>query len=113
MIIDCHAHVAAEGVLPTTFFKVWAENISRNLPSNFVDDLRQVIQGNDDPDCTKLLAEMDAAGIDKTVLLIIDFGLGFAEEIIPLEALYLRHRELLQAHPERLLVFAGIDPRRG
>jgi uncharacterized protein len=113
MIIDCHAHVAAEGVLPTTFFKGWAENISRNLPSNFGDDLRQVIQGNDDPDCTKLLAEMDAAGIDKTVLLIIDFGLRFAQEITPLEELYLRHRELLEAHPNRLLVFAGIDPRRG
>jgi uncharacterized protein len=114
MIIDCHAHLAAEGVLPTSFFDSWAANISRNLPPNSPDDALHLFHHfNDDPDCAKLLAEMDAAGIDQTVLLIIDFGLDFAEETMPLEALYLRHRELSTTYPERLLVFAGIDPRRG
>jgi predicted TIM-barrel fold metal-dependent hydrolase len=114
MIIDFHAHVASAAVLPATFFDSWAENICRRLPAGAREGVRRLLlQLNDDPDCSRLLAEMDLAGIDKAVLLIIDFGYSFPDEAVPLESLYRRHREVAAAHPDRFVVFGGIDPRRG
>jgi predicted TIM-barrel fold metal-dependent hydrolase len=114
MIIDCHAHVAAEGMLPTAFFESWTDNLARSLPTGGRDGLRRLFcQLNHDPYCDRLIAEMDAAGIDKTVLLIIDFGLTFSREVMPLELAYQRHRELLERYSDRFLVFGGIDARRG
>jgi predicted TIM-barrel fold metal-dependent hydrolase len=113
MIIDCHAHLAAEGVLPSAFFDSWAANISSNARAGISDDLRQLIHHlNDDPEGAKLLTEMAAANIEKTVLLIIDFGVAFKEST-PLETLYLKHRDLLLEYPGKFVVFAGVDPRRG
>jgi uncharacterized protein len=68
---------------------------------------------NQDHGCDKLVAEMDRAGIAKTVLLIVDFGFAYPDQRDALERNYALHRELMKRHPGRFIVFAGIDPRRG
>lgn len=115
MIIDCHGHVASTRILPQPFFAGWAENLHRklgmaDLPAERVESL--LLEMLDDENCTELLAEMDEAGIDKVVLLIIDFSFAFPDWPFDLEAIHRFHRTLLN-HSDRFLVFSGIDPRRG
>jgi len=118
MIIDSHAHAAMEEVLPVRFFDGWVDNLERLLPPNSPPEKRDALSAlfrrlNQDPHCDKLIAEMDRAGIDKTVLLIVDFGFAYPEEHHRLQDIYQMHRTLIQRHPNRFIVFAGIDPRRG
>jgi uncharacterized protein len=118
MIIDSHAHAALEDVLPVRFFDGWVENLERLLPPNGSPVQRKALASlfraqNQDPGCDKLIAEMDRAGIDKTVLLIIDFGYAYPEEFDRLEDIFDLHRSIMERHPGRFIVFAGVDPRRG
>ena len=117
MIIDCHCHIASSKVLPGPFFEGWSATIKRNLPyklspaqSQRVDSL--LLDLNEDPGCSKLLQEMDEAGIGKAVLLVIDFGIVFKDLDLDIEALHLEHKRLID-HSDRFIAFAGIDPRRG
>src|SRR5207244_5356608 len=71
---------------------------------------RQKLQ---DPLCDALVAEMDAAGIAKSVLLIPDFTLALKDCALTIEEAYERHRAVLARHPGRFEVFGGIDPRWG
>lgn len=118
MIIDIHAHAALEQVLPARFFDGWIYNLERLLPSDPSAEQRVALTAmfrsiNQDPGCDKLVAEMDRAGISKTVLLIIDFGYAYPDQLDQLEKIYQIHREFMERHPGRFIVFAGIDPRRG
>lgn len=118
MIIDSHAHAAMEAVLPVRFFDGWVDNLERLLPPGASPAQRASLVAmfralNQDPDCDKLVAEMDRAGIDRTVLLIVDFGFAYPDEFGRLEDVYRLHRDIMQRHPGRFIVFAGMDPRRG
>ncbi|HEY6559898.1 MAG TPA: amidohydrolase family protein [Polyangiaceae bacterium] len=118
MIIDSHTHLASPVALPGVFFDGWAENVRRLLPPDVpvahqtrIEDTFRL--GRLDPDGDQLVAEMDAAGIDVSVSLIIDYGLAFPGHVPPLEAVFAAHRALLERHRGRFVVFAGVDPRRG
>jgi predicted TIM-barrel fold metal-dependent hydrolase len=118
IIIDSHAHLATEQVLPVRFFDGWVDNLERLLPSDAGLGQRERLNAmfrrlNQDPHCDKLLAEMDRAGIAKTVLLIVDFAFAYPADPDLLQEVYAMHRDLLRRHPGRFIVFAGIDPRRG
>ncbi len=117
MIIDCHAHVASPKHLPPKFFEGWAKTVKRGLSRRLEPReearLDQLFAGlNQDPDCSQMVKEMDAAGIDKSVLLVIDFGEVFGDIDVDLEAL---HRDVARIAREtgRFVGFAGVDPRRG
>lgn len=118
MIFDCHAHVASNKILPDRFFDGWVDNIIAAMPNKATDLQVAAIQKmfrelNSDHDCTKLISEMDAAQIDKSVLLIIDFGFVYQGEADPIEDIYAIHRRINEQHPGRFSIFTGVDPRRG
>lgn len=118
MIIDCHTHLASSQVIPAPFIRGMSENIyagtaaaSYPAPLNSIDTaLRGMMSFDDSGD--RLVAEMDQAGIDRSVLLIVDFGICFPDAFPDLEAVYTLHHNVMQRHPGRFEVFAGIDPRR-
>lgn len=117
MIIDCHSHVASQKVLPPGFFDGWSRTVKSNLPYRLdeaqeqrVDELLREL--NEDPDCTKMLSEMDAARIDLAVLLIIDFGIVFPDLPLTIEELHLEHKKIID-RSDRFIAFSGVDPRRG
>lgn len=115
MIIDSHGHVASTRVLPREFFKGWAENLQRKLGMDDVPVERvesMLLDMLRDESCDELLDEMDEAGIDKVLLLIIDFAFVFPEAQFDLEEVHRIHRQLLEKS-DRFLVFSGVDPRRG
>lgn len=118
MTIDCHTHIASARVIPAPFVKGMSDNIYANavvMQENIKAENINMLLGrlmSFDEDCDKLLAEMDKAGIEKSVLLIVDFGITFPDEAEDLETLYVLHKRILDRYPGRFEVFAGIDPRR-
>jgi len=116
VIIDCHAHVASTAFLPKSFFDGWVQTMKAGMGPMSESQERRLTDLFDrlcaDPDCEQLLAQMDEAGIDQTVLLLIDFGLAFPGAA-DVQELHLRTRDLMRRHPGRFVGFAGVDPRRG
>jgi predicted TIM-barrel fold metal-dependent hydrolase len=111
MVIDFHTHLGSHRIYPERFIEVLLDEDGcvphREL---LVAQARRWLR---DDDGTRLLKEMDEAGIGTSVLLIIDAGLRFGEAPLTIEQSYALHRRLLQRYPGRFVVFAGVDPRRG
>jgi predicted TIM-barrel fold metal-dependent hydrolase len=117
MIIDCHCHIASERVLPPQFFAGWSQTISANLGYAATSEQGSRIKAllaelNEDPQCTRLLAEMDVAGIDLAILLVIDFGIAFGDLSLSIEELHLEHKKIIE-RSDRFIAFSSVDPRRG
>lgn len=105
MIIDVHAHVWEKGLIQGDM-SAMVESIQKEMGFK---DLDNLYNGSLD----RLIREMDEAGIDKTVILPLDYefvysGGGFTfKEFNDLAGQYLKEA------PDRIIAFAGIDPRRG
>jgi hypothetical protein len=65
-----------------------------------------------DPDGTKHIARMDEAGIEKAVILHLDYGILFGEAEMTIEQQNQHVSEIVRLHPNRFLWFCGVDPRR-
>ena len=114
MIVDMHTHLFGA---PRKFFHGVARYITHEFAKQGIHESNEEIgdslmETSDDPDAEGLLAEMDGAGIDKSVLLPADFGLALGEAEISIEEINKRYAELAQKHPDRLIAFVGVDPRR-
>jgi len=61
-----------------------------------------------------IVRDMDAAGIDKSVLLAVDWGLAryLSDLKLSVEEINRTYADAVKRHPQRLVAFAGIDPRR-
>lgn len=111
MIIDIHSHIAFNQIYPSQYLKGMVKDLLADVNETKLDSyLSFFLQ---DKFCDRQLKQMDNAGIDKSLLLIIDGGIGMNEPLLPLDVIHQLHHIVLQNHPERFIVFAGIDPRRG
>jgi uncharacterized protein len=113
MIIDIHSHLAFNKIFPEKFLSGVAgtldakDEIQRRLVGQLVSNSLSDSNGS------QFIRRMDIAGIDKSVLLIADFGFSLGEAALSLEDIFLLHKTVLDAYPDRFLVFGGVDPRRG
>lgn len=103
MIIDAHCHIWEDRLISGEMEKLLADVTERFG----VDDPEQIRDGT----IGRLIGEMDEAGIDKTVLLSLDAGLAFASDVTVRD--YNDYvADIVREHPDRIIGFAGIDPRR-
>lgn len=117
MILDGHCHVASTDFVPEQFLAGVVGNMYRKLsaegaspsPARLMDSL---VAQNQDHQADALVAEMDAAGVDRSVLLVPDFTLRLDCKLT-LAEMALRHHQIRQRHPGRFWVYIGVDPRRG
>ena len=58
------------------------------------------------------MAEMDEAGIDKSVIFPVDFGVPLGDPEVPIDEVNKKFAEVAKKHHDRFCAFAGIDPRR-
>jgi predicted TIM-barrel fold metal-dependent hydrolase len=66
-----------------------------------------------DPTGEKLVATMDAAGVNSTCIFAVDYGLATKEESkVPIEDQNRTIAEVASRFPDRLVAFFTIDPRR-
>jgi predicted TIM-barrel fold metal-dependent hydrolase len=110
MIIDIHSHIAYAPIYPEHFLSGMFTGLSGNEKNKLSKLLPVFLK---DINGSVFLKQMDLAGIDKTVLLIIDGGIALGEAKLSIEEIYKIHFDILIKNPDRFIVFAGIDPRRG
>ncbi len=112
-VIDTHTHLYSEDMTPSYWIDAMAaygSSISTRSPE-FVRE--RIASDWFDPYADLLIADMDAAGIDKSVVFILDFALyGGVGDSISLARRYELFAQAVARHPERLVLYGGIDPRR-
>jgi len=113
MIIDIHAHLADYDGVAEPFWDGWAE-VSALRINRPLENVKRRLPEMLDISGDMIVEDMDAAGIDKSVLLPVDWGLArYLGELKPsIEDINRIYADAVKKYPERLIAFAGIDPRR-
>ncbi len=118
MIIDVHAHLVEKEHMPETWWRKVTAREVRNIarPGEALGLERAIERFADilsDPKGEKLIRAMDEAGVDRAVLLPLDYYLAFGRSATGVEELNEFYAKMAASHPGRLIAFAGVDPRRG
>ena len=120
MVIDAHVHLLAEGFMHDR----WWDGLGRAmggrmaargaaLPGPPLAVAKELAQARFfDPDGSKLIAQMDAAGVARSVLLALDYGLLTGEPATPIADQNALVLEVARRHPGRIIPVYTIDPRR-
>jgi predicted TIM-barrel fold metal-dependent hydrolase len=113
MIIDVHTHLCDYDSVAKPFWDGWAE-LSALRVNRPVEKVQRRLPEFWDISGDMVVKDMDAAGIDKSVLLLIDWGLAryLGEPKLSIEGINKVYADAVKKHPQRLIAFAGIDPRR-
>jgi predicted TIM-barrel fold metal-dependent hydrolase len=111
-IIDAHAHWYRLDI-------IWPEDVWSFILSSFstlsggkfnVEGVKDIFV---DQDGSKLIRNMDEAGIDKIIVLPVDFGILYQREPeIDFWGMNKLYSELAKAYPDRIFTYFGVDPRR-
>jgi len=113
MIIDIHTHLCNPDVVAQPYWDGWVEigALRANRP---LQKVRKRLPELWNITGDRTVEDMDAAGIDKSVLLVIDWGLarGLGEPKLSIEEINKVYADAADKYPQRLVAFAGVDPRR-
>ncbi|QYF92629.1 amidohydrolase family protein [Massilia sp. PAMC28688] len=117
-LIDGHTHVASTHFIPTEFMDGIVDNMMEQMHLSPVPVAREramarLLAGYQDHDADIQVREMDKLGIEKSVLLLPDFTYALKGNAYTVDEMFARHWHILQRHPGRFEVFAGVDPRWG
>ena len=104
MIIDMHAHFWERDSIQ----KDMARLLDSVAEETGVQDKEAFFDGS----LERLIREMDEAGIDKTVLLPLDYEFLYAGGNFSFKDYNNQAGKYMKACPDRIIAFAGIDPRR-
>ncbi|MCC8958125.1 amidohydrolase family protein [Bradyrhizobium sp. Pear77] len=112
MIIDPHVHVLDKGHWPKEWWdwvaRDWANRVPGRKPEDIVEKAEENLL---DPDGGRLISQMDSAGVDVSVILPIDWGVDY-HAARTLDEINQHAEAVARLHSDRLIAFAGIDPRR-
>ncbi|MFC1943340.1 amidohydrolase family protein [Chloroflexota bacterium] len=114
MIIDFHVHfMASPKFLAQGYWDSWVR-LASALSGRPEEKIRERLPEFWDDNGEMLISDMDNAGIDYSVISVIDYGLakGVGEashSILEINRLY---ATIAQKYPDRLIAFAGVDARR-
>jgi predicted TIM-barrel fold metal-dependent hydrolase len=109
-IIDIHTHLADYSIYHEDYIYGMVEGTGLNVKKEQFLKISKIFLN--DPFGDKQVRTMDEAGIEKSVLLIVDSEIELGKFNLSLEEIYEKHRLVLEKHPDRFFVFAGVDPRR-
>lgn len=119
MIIDAHCHLVDERWLPRRWWEGFAKvaipvlkrmGMKDVTPEFVIQNLMPALYF--DPTGERQLKAMEEAGIDKAVILPLDYGIPLGEPPVPIEEVNRAFAELQRRHEDRLLSFVSVDPRR-
>lgn len=114
-MIDSHAHIWGAGFVPPAFFRSaaegWAAKEEGRTPAMI---MPRLLEGLVDANGDDFVANMDSAGIDATMVMMLDVGEPiFGEEPqVGLEEQIEFYSNLQKRHPGRLYCHVSVDFRR-
>jgi predicted TIM-barrel fold metal-dependent hydrolase len=112
VIIDLHTHLLDYGHWPDEWWDYVALGWAQKQPGRKPEQIRgKIEEGLVDPDGSRMVSHMDTAGIDKAVVLPIDWGPDFHSQCSLYDMVH-HAVSCARRYPQRLIPFAGIDPRR-
>jgi len=116
-IIDVHAHLYYPDWYPQPFQRQLAlDSIGRRKITVSEDavgrELRTLNRILSDKDGSTCLRVMDKVGIEKRILHVLDWGLELGEPVSAIEEIHEAVLSVCRRRPDRLIGFAGVDPRR-
>ena len=118
MIIDVHRHLIVKGTVQGHYIRgaqksfVMMYNKTHNTNVSPQDFTEKIVRPWIDPNADNIIEEMDAAGVDKTVIFAVDYGLLFGEAPINAFDQNKLYADVAKRHEGRLIPFMAIDPRR-
>lgn len=112
--VDAHVHVYDYGYWPEKWFDFVAAKWATEQPGRQPSEVRgRVEAGMADPGAANLVSQMDEVGIDVSVVLTLDWELGMGQGAkVPIEQIHAEYEAIAQSSRGRIVVFAGLDPRR-
>ena len=113
MIIDFHTHLCDRDGIAKPFWDGWAE-VSALRTNRPLQKVQKRLSELWDASGDMIVKDMDDAGIDRSVLLAVDWGLAryLGDVKLSIEEINKAYADAAKRHPQRLIAFAGIDPRR-
>lgn len=112
MIIDMHCHLWSEDIPSNSWWDSFVQ-VSSSLSGRPEQKIREKLPGWMDTTGELIISDMDEAGIDKSVLLPIDYVIGGGTgNTATLEQQHEMYANAVKKYPDRLITFAGVDPRR-
>jgi predicted TIM-barrel fold metal-dependent hydrolase len=112
MIFDFHAHLMDEHMPGASFWEGLFKTVSVRSGKP-ADQIATAMKTVWDRTGQKLISQMDLAGVDKCMIMPIDWGLHPAfQNAMNIWDQHLAHRALVDKYPDRIVLFACIDPRR-
>jgi predicted TIM-barrel fold metal-dependent hydrolase len=117
MLIDAHYHLVAEEWYPEGWWQTVTSMYLNGMKQLGMEMPVEMIRGTLiptlwDPEGESLIADMNANGIDRTVLLPMDYWIMYGEPKVSLEGQLKAYGALQSRHPDRITAFATVDPRR-
>lgn len=113
VIIDSHAHLYGPRLTPGAWINAFVDYgcAISSRPPEFVRGRVEETWFDESGDL--LISDMDKAGIDKAVVIAIDFALyAGVDDEISLEKRYEIYHQAVNKFSDRLILYGGIDPRR-
>jgi predicted TIM-barrel fold metal-dependent hydrolase len=112
-MIDIHVHLADARCISPGFIAGIVDSMLDGDQSGGGNVERAVRLYLSDRNARRLLSQMDAHGIAKSILLIADFSPALGEPELSIEEVHEHHAAVVEASAGRLAFFAGFDPSRG
>jgi predicted TIM-barrel fold metal-dependent hydrolase len=124
MIVDAHVHLYDDGWIPKPFLRGLGQVVSANMarPTGEFADPDTLVAGATeqlrDPTGDALIADMDEAGVDVSVVFPVDYSLATDEpssgmpECVPIAEQNRIFGEIAKKHEKRLVHLVAVDPRR-
>lgn len=113
MIIDFHCHLYDKDVPSERYWEYMAK-VASKLSKKPIEKVKNWFPQQWDISGDLLIEDMNEAGIDKSVVLPLDLGLakGIGEALYSIEEENKLYAQAAANHPERIIAFVGVDPRR-
>ncbi len=118
MIIDVHRHLVAKDTVQGDYIrgaqKSFAMMYRKTHKVNISDKefTEKIVRPLIDPNADNIIEEMDKAGVDKTVIFGVDYGLLYGEAPMHMFDQNKLYAKAAKRHEKRLIPFVAIDPRR-
>jgi len=113
MVVDVHTHMFSERLCPQYWIDVMATygaQVSGKTPDHVLQRMKDTWF---DESGDLLVEDMDRAGIDKSVVFCLDFGLySGVDDSTNLVQRHTIFARAVSRHSDRLILFGGVDPRR-